>query len=100
NRGPGVRAEALMVRGRRYMKKNDNPRAREVMLDLDTRFPEQPAAEDAGYLASWIAMQAGDFERAVQDFTTFDTRHPASRKRDDARWLKAYSEYRAGKCSA
>jgi soluble lytic murein transglycosylase len=98
-RGAGVASEAMMARARRLMKKNDNPHAREVMLELDSRYPEQPASEDAGYLASWIAMQAGDFDKAIADFTTFDTRHPNSKKRDDARWFKAYSEYRAGHCS-
>lgn len=98
-RGAGVASEALMAKARRQMKTNDNPGARATMLKLDEAYPEQPAAEDAGYLAAWIAMQAGEFEQAVADFTTFDSRHPTSRKRDEARWFKAYSEYRAGKCS-
>lgn len=98
-RGPSFAADALMLRAKRLMKKNDDAKARQVMLDLDARFPEQPPSEEAGYLAAWIAMQAGNFEQASADFTTFDARHPTSKKRDEARWFKAYSEYRAGKCS-
>ncbi|MBK7863350.1 MAG: transglycosylase SLT domain-containing protein [Archangiaceae bacterium] len=98
-RGPGVASEALMARARRFMKKNDNPKARETMLKLDALYPEQPTADDAAYLAAWIAMQAGEFDQAADDFGRFDARHPTSKKRDEARWFKAYSEYRAGHCS-
>lgn len=94
---PGVASEALMMRARKLMKKNDNAGARKVMLELDQKYPDQPAAEDAGYLAAWVAMQAGDFEPAAADFATFEDHHPTSRKRDEARWFRAYSLYRAGK---
>src|SRR5439155_18128314 len=97
--GAGVASEPLMLRALRLMKKNDTPAAREVMMKLDELYPDQPASERAAYLGSWIAMQAGDFEKAIEDFGRFDTRHKASKDRDDARWFKAYSEYRAGKCN-
>ncbi|MBL8950308.1 MAG: transglycosylase SLT domain-containing protein [Myxococcaceae bacterium] len=98
-RGPGVASEALMARSRRFMKVHDNAQARKVMLEIEAKHHEQPVAEDAAYLAAWLAMQAGDFEAAATEFGTFDTAHADSKKRDEARWFKAYSEYRAGRCS-
>jgi len=98
-RGAGVAAEALMARARRFMKVHDNAQARKVMLEIEAKHAEQPAAEDAAYLAAWLAMQAGEFEQAATEFGAFDTSHATSKKRDEARWFKAYSEYRAGKCS-
>ncbi len=98
-RGPGVASEALMARARRFMKVHDNAQARKVMLEIEAKYAEQPVAEDAAYLAAWLAMQAGDFEPAATEFGAFDTSHADSKKRDEARWFKAYSEYRAGKCS-
>jgi soluble lytic murein transglycosylase len=93
---PGVAAEALMLRARRLMRANENRVAREVLLKLDQTYGNQGAAEEAGYLASWIGMQAGDFAQAAGDFERFEANHPGSRKRDEARWFGSYSLYRAG----
>jgi soluble lytic murein transglycosylase len=95
--GPkGVASEALMLRARRLMRANENRVARELLLKLDESYGTQPAAEEAGYLAAWMAMQAGDFADAAQDFDKFEANHPGSRKRDDARWFGSFSLYRAG----
>ncbi len=95
--GPSiVAADAMMLRARKLMKSGENRLGRELLLSLDEKYPKEAPAEEAGYLAAWLAMQAGDFERAVADFERFEARHPDSRKRDEARWFKSFSLIRAG----
>jgi soluble lytic murein transglycosylase len=95
--GPSpIAADAMMIRARRLMKGGENRLGREVLLSLDEKYPKEAPAEEAGYLASWLAMQAGEFERAVSDFERFESRHPESRKRDEARWFRAFSLIRLG----
>lgn len=90
--GPsGIAAEAMMTRARKLMRAGDNATARQVLLSVDQKYTGEAPADEAGYLAAWIAMQAGDYPAAVKDFTTFEERHPDSKKRDDARWFRAYS---------
>jgi soluble lytic murein transglycosylase len=93
--GPSsIAAEAMMLRARKLMRAGENQTARELLLGIDQKYTGEAPADDAGYLAAWIAMQAGDFAAAAKDFATFEQRHPASKKRDEARWFRAYSQLR------
>lgn len=93
---PPIAADAMMIRARRLMKSGENRLGREVLLSLDEKYPKELSAEEAGYLAAWLAMQAGEFDRAVSDFERFESRHPESRKRDEARWFRSFSLIRSG----
>lgn len=92
---PSIAAQALMTSARRLMRLQDNAGARAAFRKLDEKYPGDPTADEAGYLAAWLAMNSGDFEAAVADFTTFEARHPASKKRDEARWFRGFSLIRA-----
>ncbi len=93
--GPSsIAAEAAMTKARKLMRAGDNATARTVLLGVDQKYTTEAPAEDAGYLAAWIAMQAGNYADAVKDFATFEERHPASKKRDEARWFRGYSQVR------
>ncbi len=97
---PAVAAQALLTSAKRLMRLQDNAGARTTFRKLDDRYPADPAADEAGYLASWLSMNSGDFDAAVSDFTAFEARHPDSKKRDEARWFRGFSLLRAKKFGA
>lgn len=92
---PGIAAPALMVSARRLMRLNDNLAARAAFHRVDETYPDDPAAADAGYLAAWLAMNAGDFAAAIAEFDAFETKHPGSKKKDEARWFRGFAHFRA-----
>ncbi len=94
---PWVAASAMMIQARKLLHAGNNTAARELMRAIDEKYPNEPPADEAAYLSGWIAMQAGDYPAAVQDFTSFEERHKRSRKRDDARWFRAYAQIRQDK---
>ena len=94
---PAIAAQALMTSAKRLMRLQDNAAARAAFKKLDEKYPGDPAADEAGYLAAWLAMNSGDFDAAVADFSTFETRHADSRRRDEARWFRGFSFIRAKK---
>lgn len=94
---PAVAAEALNTKARRLMRLGDNAGARAAFQALDTRFPDDGLAEEAGYLAAWLAMNGGDDATAAQDFTAYEANHPRSKKVDEARWFRSYALIRLGR---
>ncbi|MEW5743726.1 MAG: tetratricopeptide repeat protein, partial [Myxococcota bacterium] len=94
---PAVAAEALNTKARRLMRVGDNGAAREAFRALDLRFPDDALADEAGYLAAWLAMNSGDDATAVKDFAAFEELHPRSKKRDEARWFRSYALIRLGR---
>lgn len=94
---PLIAAQALMTSAKRLMRLQDNAAARAAFRKLDLQYPNDRAADEAGYLAAWLAMNSGDFDSAVKDFIEFETRHPDSRRRDEARWFRGFSLIRAKK---
>ncbi|MBL8916269.1 MAG: outer membrane protein assembly factor BamD, partial [Archangium sp.] len=88
---PSVAAQALTTLAKRSMRTGDNAGARATFQKLDTLYPNDSSADEAGYLAAWLAMNSGDFAAAVKDFSDFETRHADSKKRDEARWFRAFS---------
>jgi soluble lytic murein transglycosylase len=91
---PAVAAEAAYVTARRALKSDDNEKARALMAALEKAFPQEPAADDAGFYVGWLDLQAGRFEEAVKSFAAFDQRHARSRKRDEAMWYRALAHIR------
>lgn len=94
---PAIAAQALATSAKRLMRLQDNAGARAAFRTLDQKYQADPAADEGGYLAAWLAMNSGDFDTAVADFATFETRHAASRRRDEARWFRGFSLIRAKK---
>ncbi len=94
---PAIAAQALMTSAKRLMRLVDNAAARAAFRKVDDAYPGDAAADEAGYLASWLAMNSGDFETAVTDFAAFETRHPDSKRRDEARWFRGFSLIRSKK---
>ncbi len=94
---PQVAAQALLTSAKRLMRLQDNAAARAAFRKLDDTYPNDPSADEAGYLAAWLAMNSGDFDAAVIDFTAFESRHADSRRRDEARWFRGFSLIRAKK---
>ena len=90
-----VAAQALNSSARRFMRLSDHARAREVFHTLDEKYPTDPAADDAAYLAAWLAMVSREFPVAISEFAAYEEHHPASKKRDEARWFRAFSHFRA-----
>lgn len=95
NGPPGVAAQALLTSAKRLMRLQDNAGARAAFRKLDEKYPDDPAADEAGYLAAWLAMNSGDFDAAIADFATFEQRHSGSRRKDEARWFRGFSALRA-----
>ncbi len=91
---PAVAAEAAYVSARRALKADDNATARALMAALEKAFPQEPAADDAGFYVGWLDLQAGRFEEAVKSFAAFDQRHARSRRRDEAMWYRALAHLR------
>jgi soluble lytic murein transglycosylase len=96
---PSIAAQALMTSAKRLMRLTDNVGARAAFRRLDEKYPNDSNADEAGYLAAWLAMNSGDFDSAIADFTIFETRHADSKKRDEARWFRGFSLLRAKKYS-
>lgn len=92
---PSIAAQALNTLARRSMRLTDNTVARETFKRLDTTYPTDPQADEAHYLGAWLAMNSGEFETAVAEFTAFEEHHPSSKKRDEARWFRGFSWVRA-----
>ncbi len=92
---PGIAAPALMLSARRLMRLGDNTAARAAFHRVDDTYPEDPQAEEAGYLAAWMAMNAGELEVAVREFEAFETKHPTAKRLDEARWFRGFSFVRA-----
>lgn len=91
-KGPmDVAAEVALMRARRALKKDDNAKARELMAEVDKKFPKSRPAEEAGFFVGWLEFQAGNYQPAIAAFTAYDKRHPRSRKRDEAYWFRALS---------
>lgn len=97
---PAIAAQALLASAKRLMRLQDNAGARKAFRQLDDTWPADPNADEAGYLAAWLAMNSGDFDAAVADFTAFETRHPDSKRRDEARWFRGFSLVRAKRFAA
>ncbi len=91
---PWAAASAMMLRARKLLRAGDNVAARTMMVAIDQKYPNEAPADEAAYLAGWVAMQGGDFASSVTDFTAFEERHPGSKKRDEARWFRAYAQLR------
>lgn len=97
-RGPGpIAVEALVARARRLMRVGDNAGARAAFQAVDQRFPKSGAADEAGYLAAWLAMNSGELAQSVADFAAYEVNHPRSKKVDEARWFRAYALIRLGR---
>ncbi|MGV3620123.1 MAG: transglycosylase SLT domain-containing protein [Archangium sp.] len=92
---PGIAAPALMVSARRFMRLNDNLAARTAFHKVDETYPDDPSADEAAYLAAWLAMNAADFPAATAEFEAFETKHERSKKKDEARWFRGFSHFRA-----
>jgi soluble lytic murein transglycosylase len=92
-----VSAEALMAMARRLMHQGQNADARSAFQRVDQRWPKDQNADEAGYLAAWLAMNSGDDETAIRDFAQFEVNHPSSRRRDEARWFRGFCQVRLGR---
>lgn len=88
--------EALMTIGRRLMRQGDHAGASRVFNRIDATLGGVSGADEAAYLAAWLAMSAGDDAAASRAFEAFEARHPGSRKRDEARWFRGFTLVRAG----
>jgi soluble lytic murein transglycosylase len=88
---PSVAADAVMAQARRLMRLGDNAGARKAFQRVDTTWPKDHDADEAGYLAAWLAMNSGELDAAVTDFAAFERNHPNSRRLDEARWFRAFS---------
>lgn len=97
-RGPaGVAADGLLLRARRALRANDNARARSTMAQIDSKYPREAAAEEAGYFVGWLDLQAGRLSDAVKAFSAFAARHPRARRRDEALWFQSLALLLDGK---
>ena len=84
-----IAAQALLLRAKRHLKGNsNNPVVQKWMVELEKRYPREPAAEEAGYLSGWLLLQSGSYDEAAKVLATFGARHPHSHKRDDAVWFQ------------
>ncbi|MFL5318718.1 MAG: outer membrane protein assembly factor BamD, partial [Myxococcaceae bacterium] len=86
---PFIAAEAMLLRAKRVMRTTDNVKAMELMAEVDKKYKDQPAADEAGYFVGWLDLQGGRYADAVKAFDQFSKRHPDSRKQDEALWFKS-----------
>ncbi len=94
--GPsGVAAEAAMTKARRALRKGDRPRAKALMKEVAEKFPAERPAEDALFLAGWIALQQDESKEAVETFERFGQRFARSRRLDEVLWFRALAHLRA-----
>ncbi len=95
-KGPkAIAADAAMTRARRALRAGDRPRAKALMRAVADEFGQERPAEDALYLAGWIALQQGETKEAVDTFILFGERFPTSGRLDEVLWFRALSHLRA-----
>lgn len=90
-----VAAEAMMIKARRLMRVGANPEARALFRAIDTQYPSDVNADEAGYFAAWLGLGLNDDLAAATAFADFEANHPASRRRDEARWFRGFALLRA-----
>jgi soluble lytic murein transglycosylase len=92
-----VSSEAAMTLARRLMRLDHVAEARRAFQRVEQSWPREASADEAGYLAAWLALNQGELGQAVEDFDAWERRHPESRRRDEARWFKALALIRLGR---
>jgi soluble lytic murein transglycosylase len=80
---------AIMALAKRVGRSGDDVRARHLYESLTRRFPTDRSADEADYLAAWLAFQDGDASASAAKFEAWELHHPRSRRRDEARWFRA-----------
>jgi soluble lytic murein transglycosylase len=79
---PSVASEAAMLRARWALRKEEHSRTRSLMVEILRRYPDQPAAEEAGFLVGWLDFQDGRLDAAISVFARLEKRyrhsHPLS----------------------
>ena len=85
---PSIAADALLVRARWALRKEEHSKASTLMAEIARRYPAEAAAEEASFFVAWLDFQDGRFERASARFARFAKRYPHSRRMGDALWLR------------
>ena len=85
---PAIAADALLLRARWALRKEEHSKSRALMAEISRRYAGQQAAEDASFFVAWLDFQDGRLERASASFARFAKRYPHSRRRGDALWFR------------
>jgi len=85
---PAIAADALLLRARWALRKEEHSKTRSLMAEIVRRYAAQPAAEDASFFVAWLDFQDGRPEQASAGFARFAKRYPHSRRLGDALWLR------------
>ncbi len=95
-KGPrALAAQAAMTRARRALRQGDRHKAKVLMKAVAEDFAAERPAEDALFLAGWIALQENEPDDAVATFERFLERFPKVRRVDEVRWYLALAQLRA-----
>lgn len=92
-----LQIEALLALGRLAMGRGDSAKAILRLDEVATRFPKDPAADEAAFLAAWTRFNVGDWAECAKVFETFVAERGSSPKRgDDAAWSLAFCRRLSG----
>ena len=94
---PEVAAEALLIRARRELKGDDNPKTRALMQEVVAAGPRTPAGEEAAYFVGWLSLRDDRFDEAAKSFDAYLKRFPRTHRRDEVQWFRALALLRAAK---
>ena len=84
---PSVASEAALLRARWALRKEEHSRTRSLMVQILRRYPNQPAAEEAGFFVGWLDFQDGRLDAAISAFARLEKRSGHSHRLGDTLWL-------------
>src|SRR6266851_1497296 len=84
---PSVASEAALLRARWALRKEEHSRTRSLMVQILRRYPNQPAAEEAGFFVGWLDFQDGRLDAAISAFARLAKRSGHSHRLGDTVWL-------------
>ncbi|MGC4115562.1 MAG: transglycosylase SLT domain-containing protein [Myxococcales bacterium] len=93
----GLQLDALLALGRLAQARNDWTKAIARMDEVATRFPKDPAADEAAFLSAWTRFNLGDYAACAKAFEGYVAERGASPKRgEDAVWYLGFCRRLAG----
>ncbi len=93
---PALQIEAGLLLGRLAMSRGAANEAAARLSEVARRFPGDPGAAEAGFLAAWTTFNSGDFAGCARRMASFLETGRAGKRGTEALWYAGYCAHRAG----
>lgn len=93
---PSLQVEAGLLLGRLALSRGAAEEAAARLSAIARRFPSEPDAAEAGFLAAWTFFNVGDFAECARRMASFLEAGRAGKRGSEALWYAGYCSHRAG----